>query len=213
MKAKIKVIILSEYLLFSEGLEKIIEHADDIDVIGKATNIKDTISLFGDIIPDIIIVDLEAGKTRVEKLIRHIELNKLPVKILLLVNENGHEIVLRNMVTGIRGCLLKKVSSSEMVKAIRAVHRDEIWMSRRLMTELINQYSNKTAKINELTRRENDITRLIVQGLSNKEIATSLLISEKTVKSHVTRIFLKTGVDSRVKLAVKLLPDNQVGLP
>ncbi|MBI4699377.1 MAG: response regulator transcription factor, partial [Nitrospirae bacterium] len=118
------------------------------------------------------------------------------------------DTLIKNILFGIHGCLPKDSSSEDMIKAIRTVYSEEIWISRGLISRFITEYSRSVKSHEKLTSRESDITHLIVRGLSNKEIADRLLISEKTVKSHITRVFIKMGVDSRVKLTIKMFPNN-----
>ena len=208
MHAHIKVIILSNYILLSDGIERIIETAQDISVVDKKTSINTTINSLRKLIPDVIIIDDDIYKMETRNLFHFIEINNLPTKILLLTNGCDEDTVLNGLSIGAHGFLPKHSSSSDVINAIRAVKREEVWATRRLMSKFINQYSRFANDSNNLTKREQEVTQLIVQGLSNKEISDSLFISEKTVKSHITRIFTKTNVNSRIKLALKLFPNN-----
>jgi DNA-binding NarL/FixJ family response regulator len=208
MQTNIKIIIFSDYLLLSDGIERIIEKEQNMTLVGKIKKIPNNIETLKNLMPDVILVDLATHKTGCIKLSKYIKDNNLSTKILLLAEGNGEDTIMKSFLMGVHGCLPKGASSNEMIKAIRTLNNDEIWMRRKLMSKFISQYSRPENNYKKLTNRETDIAQSIVQGFSNKEIANGLCISEKTVKSHITRIFTKMEVDSRVKLTIKLLPNN-----
>jgi DNA-binding NarL/FixJ family response regulator len=208
MQTNIKIIIFSDYLLLSDGIERIIEKEQNMTLVGKIKKIPNNIETLKNLMPDVILVDLAAHKTGYIKLSKYIKDNNLSTKILLLAEGHGEDTIMKSFLMGVDGCLPKGASSNEMIKAIRTLNNDEIWMRRKLMSKFISQYSRPENNYKKLTNRETDIAQSIVQGFSNKEIANGLCISEKTVKSHITRIFTKMEVDSRVKLTIKLLPNN-----
>ncbi|HXP52798.1 MAG TPA: response regulator transcription factor [Bacteroidia bacterium] len=126
--------------------------------------------------------------------------------------DEDEEVIINSLSLGARGYLTDASSSEEFIQAIRAVSKGEIWADIKIITKVLTRLlppreSKPDIKPN-LTKREEEIVRLVVQGLSNKQISKRLFISEKTVKNHLGNIFNKLGVSSRLNLAINRLGEN-----
>ncbi len=207
-KTSIKVIILTDHLIFGDGLKNILGSVQDISVIGKTTSITETIEISKVIMPDVILMDGVMLEAEGRKLFDFISKSAYSTKVLILAESSDEETTLRALSFGISGYINRKASSDDMIKAIKTIHGGEVWIERGITSKFIVRYSNSRNTIKKLTIREQEIALLIAKGCSNKEIANILSISEKTVKSHISNIFKKMEVSSRFKIVSQLIPFN-----
>ena len=139
----------------------------------------------------------------------------MDVKVLVLTIHNEVEYLLRAVEIGIEGYILKDSESAALKKAIFSIHNGETYiqpsLTPMLNAKMIERDSDKQ-KIDDLTRRELDVLKLLAEGMFNKEIALKLNISERTVKNHVSNIFKKIDVADRTQAAVFAIRNNLIGL-
>jgi DNA-binding NarL/FixJ family response regulator len=207
MRKSIKVLIVTDYHLLGDGIEKILKDAQDMTVVGKALSITKLIQTVNFCKPDVMVIDEDIFELEGHSLVKYLEDAHTSIKVLLLTNRFDEDATLRALSLGIHGYLPKWASSRDIIKAIKTVSSGEVWIGRGLVSKLI-RHSPHGIMSKKLTRREQEVSHLIAQGCSNKEIANKLFISEKTVKSHITNIFRKMGVDSRLKVALHFQPYN-----
>ena len=158
-----------------------------------------------------MLIDLDMFKQEHMKFFNYLKTNQISVKILLLVDQFEEQTILGLLSSGIYGYLTKWTSSDDMIKAIKIVNDGEMWVGRQVISNLINRSLHVEICEERLSSREEEIAQFIAQGYRNKEIAAKLFICEKTVKCHVTNIFKKMGVNSRLKVALQLvsqIPQN-----
>ena len=207
----IKVVVVTDYALLGDGIEKILKDLKDIKVVGRDTSIENVLNSIktNKSKPDILITDMDLFKREGLKVSDYIKENGISVRILLWADSFDEEAIRWALPMGIYGFLPKYISSSDMIKAIKVVHAGEIWMARKYMSKLVTQNFNNEIAKKKLTGREKEIALLISRGCSNKAIADKLSICEQTVKSHISSIFKKIEVDSRLKIALQLGSNNQ----
>lgn len=215
MRKIIKILIVTDYLLLCEGIERILESISDIEVVGRLASIEEAIKSAEATAPDVMIVDLSMIETGSQRLLDYLYKNNVSTKILLLTGDQDEDLFVQKLNRGIHGCLSRKATSKDLIKAIYKVNSGELWPGRKTISKLANVvYNSPMIKAKKLSRREEEIAMLISQGLSNKEIAQKLCISEKTVKYHITSIFKKMEVKSRLKIALQFLPEKyQIDMP
>ena len=204
---QVKVAICCQVHLYAEGLCKLLEDDDEIIVLGVADN-NDDIEKLIDMGPDIVVTDIPSRKSVLHAMSGDKRKN------ILLVNSDFTTLGgdnLRSMITeGIGGLLPKDSDSKVFHKAIKKLYGGELWLDRQTMREVFSGDKKVSHGIN-LTKKESEILVHVCEGLSNKEIANKLYISEQTVKSHCNHLFKKFGVKSRLKLAVcapKYFPES-----
>jgi DNA-binding NarL/FixJ family response regulator len=194
---EVNVAICCQIHLYAEGICKLLEEDDEINVLGVAANNGDIEDLI-DMHPDIIVADLVNCKKVIELL------PSTERKCVLLLNDKEISLDggdLRLMITEGLGGLLPKESGSRLFrKAIKKLNEGELWIDRQTLKEVFS--SKKVSQKVQLTKKEIEILECICDGLTNKEIAGKLYICEQTVKSHCNHLFKKFGVTSRLKLAV-----------
>jgi len=219
---KIRVLIADDQRLMREGLRIILEDAPDIEVVGEAENGLIATQLAEKLLPDVILMDIRMplldGVEATERINKQVAPKP---RILLLTTFDTPELVMEGMRAGASGYMLKDCSSEELCSAVRTVARGQILLQASSVTQLLvalhawesqvpkaATFPSEVEKLG-LTSRELEVVRLIAQGYSNTEIATGLVISEATVKTHINHIFSKLGARDRSQVMVKA---RQLGL-
>lgn len=200
--------IVTQHTILGEGINKILQSSKEITVVGSSAEVAEALSIIKDCKTDVMLIDLDMFKQEHMKLLNYLKANRISVKVLLLVDQFEEQTILGLLSSGIYGYLTKWTSSDDMIKAIKVVNDGEMWVGRQVISNLINRPLHAEICEERLSSREDEIAQFIAQGYSNKEIAAKLFICEKTVKCHVTNIFKKMGVNSRLKVALQLL--NQI---
>lgn len=207
--ANIKVLALTTHFLIGEGIRKTLEGATDIDCLGIVSSTADAIKITSSGKVDLLLVALDIYEQEYTVFLEHLKAGRIPAKILLLSNQSiDEEVLLQIFPLGIYGYLKKESPPSDILMAIRKVNNGVIWAGRKLLSKLVARSYNPGNHNGGLSAREEEVALLIAQGYSNKEIATKLFISEKTVKCHVGNVYKKMGLDSRLKVALHLLKNN-----
>ena len=211
----IKIMIADDHHMIREGLKQLLEIDGDIKVISEASDGVECLDLLNHIRPDVLLLDINMPDKNGLEVLEEIRKKKLNIKVLVLTIHNEVEYLLRAVEIGIEGYILKDSESSVLRKAIFAIHNGETFiqpsLTPMLNSKMVERDSDKQ-KIDDLTRRELDVLKLLAQGMFNKEIATTLDISERTVKNHVSNIFKKIDVADRTQAAVFAIRNNLIGI-
>ena len=206
-RSSIKVLIADDHAFFRDGLRKLLEEADDISVVGEASNGNECINMLDKFKPDILLLDLRMPEKDGLAVLTEVNFESLPTRVIVLTAAEGDRDVVRAMRLGARGVVLKQSASDLLLKSIRQVHDGEIWLDNRMTAEVIDAFK-KSAESGQrrekplLSDREKEIVQLVAQGFRNREIGEKLFISEQTVKNHLHNIFDKLGVSDRLELAL-----------
>lgn len=211
----IKIMIADDHHMIREGLKQLLEIDGDIKVISEASDGVECLDLLNHIRPDVLLLDINMPDKNGLEVLEEIRKKKMNIKVLVLTIHNEVEYLLRAVEIGIEGYILKDSESSVLRKAIFAIHNGETFiqpsLTPMLNSKMVERDSDKQ-KIDDLTRRELDVLKLLAQGMFNKEIATTLDISERTVKNHVSNIFKKIDVADRTQAAVFAIRNNLIGI-
>ncbi|HLR34731.1 MAG TPA: response regulator transcription factor [Tissierellales bacterium] len=208
----ITVIIVDDHALMREGLMKILEMDDNIDVIGEASNGKEGMEKILEYKPDIVLLDINMPKMNGVEVLRRAKDLGLESKIIMLTIHDDREYLQETIRIGANGYVLKDSDVDSLIKAIKDVSKGKTYIQPSIAILLIdemNEEDNEVAmKIESLTKREYEILIVIAEGLNNREIAERLFISEKTVKNHVSNIFRKLEVNDRIQAAIFAFKNN-----
>ena len=207
----IKVLIADDHVLVREGLRKLLELDENIEVITEVGDGQGAINIARKARPDVILMDVNMPGTDGIIATKVIKREFPSIKIIALTIYEDEEVV--EMVrAGVSAYVLKDVAGSELIDTIHRVMQGEIVIHPRVANRLVRELNRNDAKKNEirLTKREKDVLDLLVKGNTNKEMADSMFISEKTVKNHLTSIFRKLSVKDRTQAAVYALKHNIV---
>lgn len=212
----IKVMVADDHSLVRQGIKKVLELEPTIRVIGETTNGKDTISLAKKLQPDIILMDINMPQINGIEATKIIKKEMPHIKVLVLTIHDDEEYVYETVRSGASGYLLKDVDPGKLVESILRIYEGKSIIHHSVAAKLMQEFNRlsnpaKDAAV-DLTSREQDVLKLIAQGCSNKEIASKLFISEKTVKNHVYNIFRKIDVSDRTQAALYAVRNNMVKL-
>jgi DNA-binding NarL/FixJ family response regulator len=209
IEEKLRVVIVDDHALFREGLATILEAQDDIEVVGQGGNAEDAVRLARDLLPGIILLDIDMPGGGLEAA-RRIA-SELPViKIAVLTASEADDHLISALKTGARAFILKGVAARELLRILRIVAAGESYVPPALAASLLMELREPEKRsqkpsdnpIDDLTVREREILENLAGGLSNKEIGEKLFISEKTVKHYMTNILQKLQVRNRVEAAL-----------
>ncbi len=211
----INVVIVDDHKMIREGIRQLLEFDGKIKVIGEAGNGLECVELLKDVIPDILLLDINMPEMNGIEVLQHIRNNKIDTKVLILTVHNEVEYLVKAVDIGIDGYVLKDSESEVLKNAIFAVCEGENYIQPELIPMLNSRMINRDMdkeKLKSLTKREIEVLKAISAGLLNKEIATNLGISERTVKNHISNIFKKIDVADRTQAAVFAIKNNIVKL-
>lgn len=204
----INVLLADDHSMIREGLKQLLELDGDIKVIGEAGNGEICLELIDRLHPDVVLLDINMPQVNGLEVLEKLRNAGSQQKVLILTIHNEVEYLMRAVEIGVSGYLLKDSESSILKKAIYAVYNGENYIDA-TMTPLLKEQKylkelQREARSKEklLSTREIEVLCALAEGLYNKEIASKLQISEKTVKNHVSNIFKKIGVADRTQAAV-----------
>ena len=206
---KIKVIIADDHALLREGIRRLLELDPKIEVVTEVGDGQGAINMARRERPDIILMDVNMPGTDGLTATRVIKREMPQIKIIALTIYEDDEVV--DMVkAGASAYVLKDVAGNELIDTIYKVMNGEVVIYPRVASRLVRELTkvDRPQERVRLTRREYDVLALLVKGNSNKDIADTMFISEKTVKNHLTSIFRKLGVKDRTQAAVYALKTN-----
>jgi len=209
-KAQARILIADDHPIFRDGLKRLLEAERGFKVIGEACDGVEAVSLVRQLRPEILLLDLAMPRRPGLEALRELSTESLPVRVILLTAAAEKEQIVEALQLGARGVVLKDSATQILLKAIHAVMNGEYWVGRESVSNLV-QYlrslidSSSAASRQKrygLTPRELEIISAVVAGYANKEIAEHFKISEDTVKHHLSNIFDKLGVSTRLELAL-----------
>ncbi|KKK39102.1 LuxR family transcriptional regulator [Mesobacillus campisalis] len=211
----IKLMLVDDHAVLRDGLRNILEMEEDMFVAGEAQSGEEAIRRMPDLKPDLIIMDInmpDGNGVEVTGIIK----NRYPdVKILILTMHSHEEYFMSAIREGADGYILKDAPSEQVVEAVRTVAKGESVIHPSMTRKLLSFHQQKKTDQEEkaLTEREKEVLLCLVEGMSNKEIANKLYISDKTVKIHVSKIFRKLNVKSRSQVVIQAVQKQLVPLP
>lgn len=213
----ISVLIVDDHPIVRQGLRTLLELHDDIVVAGEATNGKAAVELSARLKPDVVLMDLVMPELDGIAATRQICALGQGIRVIALTSFVEDDKVMPAIQAGAVSFLLKDVSPVDLIEAIRAAYHGEARLHPTVMRKLMNQVAAQAAAeppasqstpAPELTERELEVLRLVAEGLSNNEIAARLVISQKTVKTHVSSLLSKLGLEDRTRLAIYAIKNN-----
>jgi NarL family two-component system response regulator LiaR len=207
----IRVLIVDDHTIVRKGIKALLAEKSDIQVIGEADNGLDAIALSKELEPDVVLMDLLMPKMDGIEATRQITARQPKVRVLVLTSFVGDEKIFPAIKAGALGYLLKDSEPAELIQSIYRVYRGEPSLhpiiARKMMKEILEQPSIKPAS-EPLTAREIEVLQHLAQGLSNDEIAAQLVISEVTVRTHISHLLAKLHMANRVQATLYALREG-----
>jgi len=209
-KKKFKIIIADDHALFRQGLKLILEDIETIEVVADVANGKELIEAVRELLPDLIIMDINMPQVNGIEASRTILQEHTDMKI-LVVSMYGDEQYYNSVIeNGVKGFILKDAENTELRLAVNAILNGKTYFSQELLLKLINNRKNSDQI--SLTQRERQILKLICQGFNTTEIASKLFLSERTVENHRANLLDKTGCRNSLSLVLYAFRNNLVDL-
>ena len=206
---RIRVAIVDDHTLFREGIKKILSLEQDVEVVGDATDGEEVLGLLNRCPIDIMLLDIKMEKINGLQILPQIIDQYPQLKVIILTAQVSLAESVKAIRDGARGIILKHAASEFLIKGIHKVIDGELWADSSTMTQVVESLSRKfrvdgrpERGRKDLSERETEVVVLIASGHRNKEIASKLFISEQTVKTHLSNIFQKLGVNDRLELAL-----------
>ncbi len=208
----VRVLLVDDQPMLRTGFRLIFASEPDIEVIGEAGDGEVALTQVAALRPDVVLMDIRMPRMDGVEATRRIvtEHASHGVRVLILTTYDLDEYVVEALRAGASGFLLKDSPAEDLVDAVRIVHRGEAVVGPRITRRLLDRFAKhlpsttapRPSAVAELTEREHDVLLLLAQGLSNAEIAASLVVSETTVKSHVSHLLTKLGLRDRVQAVI-----------
>ncbi len=205
----IRILLVDDHAVVRSGLTKFLMVNKDLELVAEASDGAEAVQLAGLHQPDVVLMDLMMPGMDGITATREIHQKYPNIRVIALTSFSEQNLVQGALQAGAIGYLQKNVTAVELGNAIRSAHTGRMTLSQEAVQALANSTTQTFVPGNELTERERDVLKGMVEGLNNNEIAEKLVISLGTVKFHISNIFQKLGVDSRVE-AVKLALEQKL---
>ncbi len=204
MADKISVLLVDDHPVVRQGLRTFLELQSDMEVVGEAADGEEAVASVEQLVPDVVLMDLMMPNMDGIEAIRRIRQLSPTTRVIALTGFVDDSKVFGSVKTGAAGYLLKDVQPQDLANAIRTVHGGEALLHPAIAAKLVREFSEpaEPQPFENLTAREMDVLRLVAQAKSNKEIAAEFVLSEKTVKTHVSNILQKLHLADRTQAAV-----------
>jgi DNA-binding NarL/FixJ family response regulator len=203
----IRVLVVEDHHVVRQGLVALLNVVDGIEIVAQAADGVEAIAQFRKYLPNVTLIDLRMPRLSGVEVIQRIRMETPQARFIVLTTYDGDEDIYRALQAGARAYLLKGMTTDDLVSTIRAVHAGKSHIPPAVAQRLAERMGTE-----ELTPREFDVLEQIVRGLSNKEIATELDISEATVKTHINSLLGKLGVTDRTQAATAAIQRGIVPL-
>jgi DNA-binding NarL/FixJ family response regulator len=188
---------------------------EDFEVVGEAKNGVEAVNKAKELAPNVVLMDLRMPELDGVEAIRQIKAARPSTQIIILSTYSDDEYIFRGIEAGARAYLLKDAPREELFKAIRTVYRGESLIQPVVASKLLDrltELSRRAPSGEELSERELEVLRLMAKGSANKEISAQLSISQSTVKTHISSIFQKLGVNDRTGAVTEALKKGIISL-
>ena len=199
----IRVVLVDDHPVVRAGIRALVENEADLRVVGEASDAESAAEVVTATHPDVVLMDLQLGEGPGGiEVTRSLRALAEPPQVLVLTTYDTEADILAAIQAGAAGYLLKDAPPEEIYRAVRGTARGEVVLGPTISATLVRRTTTRGAV---LTEREVEVTGLLARGLTNKEMAVELFVSEATVKSHLSQIYSKLGVDTRAGAVAKAL--------
>jgi DNA-binding NarL/FixJ family response regulator len=203
MKMSIRVVLVDDHPITRAGIKRFLDRAVDVEVVGEASTGEQALELVEQLSPDVLLLDMELPDLKGVTVAKQLKESGSPVHILALSTYNNKQYIFGLLSIGAAGYLTKEEVPETILEAVRGVARGEQgWVSRKVAAVMSTWAQADASQPSDLTDREMQVLRGVVDGKTNQEIGLDLGISQKTVEKHLESVYSKMNVASRVEAAV-----------
>ncbi|MER5974377.1 response regulator transcription factor [Streptomyces sp. NPDC002055] len=203
-RRSIRVLLVDDHQVVRRGLRTFLEVQDDIEVVGEAADGAEGVECAEELRPDVVLMDVKMPGTDGIEALRQLRARENPARVLIVTSFTEQRTVVPALRAGAAGYVYKDVDPEALAGAIRSVHAGHVLLQPEVAGALLSQEvaGGAQGRGNALTEREREVLALIADGRSNREIARALVLSEKTVKTHVSNILMKLDLADRTQAAL-----------
>ncbi|AKN30547.1 LuxR family transcriptional regulator [Clostridium carboxidivorans P7] len=209
--SNIKILIADDQTLMRDGLKTILELEENFTVVGAVKNGSEVLEFCKQNVPDLILMDIRMPEMDGVKCTKMLKALYPQIIILILTTFNDGDYIIEALNYGASGYILKDIEGDELIKAINDAYKGSMMLPSTVAKKLVQSLSsnpkfkpNEKKVINELSERETEIAKMLSMGFNNKQIASSLFISEGTVKNYISNIYSKLGTSDRTSAAIMI---------
>lgn len=202
---QISLVVADDHKLFRDGIKKLLELEADIEVVGEASDGIETLEMVRNFVPDILLFDVNLPRLDGLQVVRELNNLQTEVRYVAISAYDDEERLSALSSEGVHGFVLKASGKVELLSAIRSASRGQNYVDPKVAGKLLTSFyrrKEETDQLYELTPREKEILYWLAQGLSNSEIALRMVLSEKTVKNHVSHVLKKLDLRDRTQAAI-----------
>ena len=212
MSHTITVLIVDDHPIVRQGLRQLLEVQDNLEIVGEAEDGQSAIEKTGELIPDVVLMDLVMPEMTGVEATREIRRISPHTQVVVLTSHHEDALVFPAIKAGALSYLLKSSLPEDVIEAVQAAARHEARLHPRIAKRLMQEISGDAPSLESLTSRELEVLKLIAQGQDNRNIAASLVVSEKTVKTHVSNILSKLQLADRTQASIFAIKQRIVPL-
>jgi two-component system response regulator NreC len=217
--AKIRVLLTDDHTLFRQGIKTLVAAESDMEVVGEAANAGEAVAKAAEVRPDIVLMDIGMPGLSAFEASRQIKKNRPETKILFLTMYDDEDYLVECMEVGASGYVLKDSPASQLLAALRDIHRGGSYLSPRMLSQLVDDFrsriksANRLPRFATLTTREKEVLKLLAEGNSVKEIACHLNLSVKTVEAHKFNLMRKLDIHNKAQLVQYAIQKKIIKIP
>ncbi|MBI5870097.1 MAG: response regulator transcription factor [Actinobacteria bacterium] len=209
----VKILIVDDHQVVRMGLRTLLEHQGGLKVVGEAGTAAEAIEMAQSLQPDLVLMDVRLPDQSGIEACRQIRSADPGIRVLMLTSYSSDEAIFAATMAGASGYLLKRLDAEQLYTSIIAIGQGQTLLDPTLSEAVVKRVKEisegePSRGVDALTEREREILKLIADGLTNKEIADRINLGEKTVRNHITTIFMKLGVSHRTQAAIHYLSRN-----
>ncbi|MHB8792623.1 MAG: response regulator transcription factor [Thermoleophilia bacterium] len=208
-----RILIVDDHQVVRMGLRMLLEHQGGLKVVGEAGTAAEAIDMAKKLKPELVLMDVRLPDESGIEACRKIRSANPGIRVLMLTSYSSDEAIFAAIMAGASGYLLKRLEAEQLYSAVMAIGRGETLLDPTLSASVVKRVKEicdgePSRGVDSLSEREKEILKLIAEGLTNREIADKVHLGEKTVRNHITAIFMKIGVSHRTQAAIYYLNRN-----
>ncbi len=216
---KIRVLLTDDHTLFRQGVRTLLSAEPDLEVVGEAGAAAESVALARQLRPDVVLMDIGMAGMSSFEATRQIRKERPETKVVFLSMYDDEDYLAESVEIGASGYILKESPAEQLVTAIREVHRGGNYLSARLLTRLVDGFREqghsptRAGRLGTLTKREREVTKLLAEGKSVKEVAANFDLSVKTVEAHKFNLMRKLNIHNKAQLVQYAIQKKIIRLP